>query len=102
MSTALTHAAEAQQSGENGRISLEGNHKRIRVFFAGHVVADTTRQVYLFEEGHLPVYYLPPRRRVHRLPRAHQCHHVVPVVRQGQVLGSRRRRSAGRAVGVGV
>ncbi len=59
MSIALTHAAEVQQSGENGRISLERNHKRIRVFFAGHVIADTTRAVYLFEKGHLPVYYIP-------------------------------------------
>lgn len=59
MSIALTHAAEVQQSGENGRISLERNHKRIRVFFAGHVIADTTRAVYLFEKGHLPAYYIP-------------------------------------------
>ncbi|MDV6244504.1 DUF427 domain-containing protein [Rhodococcus opacus] len=35
------------------------DHKRIRVFFGGQVVADTTRSVYLFEKGHLPVYYIP-------------------------------------------
>ncbi|PQP25947.1 DUF427 domain-containing protein [Rhodococcus opacus] len=59
MSTALTHAADTQQFAENGRISIEPNLKRIRVFFGGQVVADTTRSVYLFEKGHLPVYYIP-------------------------------------------
>ncbi|WP_072688264.1 DUF427 domain-containing protein [Rhodococcus marinonascens] len=59
MSTALTHAAKAQQSAENGRISIEPNHKRIRVFFGGQAVADTTCAVYLFEKGLLPVYYIP-------------------------------------------
>ncbi|RZK93374.1 MAG: DUF427 domain-containing protein, partial [Rhodococcus sp. (in: high G+C Gram-positive bacteria)] len=59
MSTALTHAAASQQFAENGRISIEPNHKRIRVVFGGQVVADTTRSVYLFEKGHLPVYYIP-------------------------------------------
>lgn len=33
--------------------------RRIRAFFAGHAVADTTRSVYLFERGRLPMYYIP-------------------------------------------
>ncbi|AOW93099.1 hypothetical protein BFN03_11785 [Rhodococcus sp. WMMA185] len=59
MSTALTHAAETQLSAKNGHISIEPSHKRIRVFFGGHAVADTTRAVYLFEKGQIPVYYIP-------------------------------------------
>ncbi|MEV0948192.1 DUF427 domain-containing protein [Rhodococcus sp. NPDC049939] len=59
MSTALTHAAAAQQSAENGHISIEPGHKRIRVFFGGQAVADTTRAVYLFEKNLVPVYYIP-------------------------------------------
>jgi uncharacterized protein (DUF427 family) len=59
MSTALTHAAAVQQSAANGRISIEQSHRRIRVFFAGQPIADTTRAVYLFEKGLPPVYYIP-------------------------------------------
>lgn len=59
MSTALTHARSVQQTAANGRVSIEPNPRRIRVFFAGRVVADTTRALYLFEQQKLPVYYLP-------------------------------------------
>jgi uncharacterized protein (DUF427 family) len=40
-------------------IRLEPNHRRLRAFVDGVVVADTIRAIYLFEPGHLPVYYLP-------------------------------------------
>jgi uncharacterized protein (DUF427 family) len=33
--------------------------RRLRVVFANQVVADSIRAVYLFETGHLPVYYFP-------------------------------------------
>lgn len=59
MSTALTHAEDVQIKAANGRIALEPNHRRIRAFFGGQAVADTTRSVYLFERGHLPMYYIP-------------------------------------------
>ncbi len=59
MSTALTHAEDTQITASNGRIALEPNPRRIRAFFAGHAVADTTRSVYLFERGRLPMYYIP-------------------------------------------
>ncbi|BCF84755.1 MULTISPECIES: DUF427 domain-containing protein [Rhodococcus] len=59
MSTALTHAEDTQITASNGRIALESNPRRIRAFFAGHAVADTTRSVYLFERGRLPMYYIP-------------------------------------------
>lgn len=41
------------------RVRVEPNHRRVRVFVAGVPVADTTRSLYLFETGHLPVYYVP-------------------------------------------
>ncbi|HZX56612.1 MAG TPA: DUF427 domain-containing protein [Ilumatobacteraceae bacterium] len=41
------------------RIRLEPNHRRLRALVDGVVIADTTASVYLFETGHLPVYYLP-------------------------------------------
>ena len=40
-------------------IRLEPNHRRVRAFVNGVAVADTIRSIYLFEPGHLPVYYLP-------------------------------------------
>jgi uncharacterized protein (DUF427 family) len=41
------------------RVRTEPNLRRVRVFFGGQVVADSSRTVYLFETGHLPVYYFP-------------------------------------------
>jgi len=41
------------------RVRIEPNHRRLRVLVDGVVVADTIESVYLFETGHLPVYYLP-------------------------------------------
>jgi uncharacterized protein (DUF427 family) len=40
-------------------VRLEPNHRRVRVFVAGVAIADTIDSVYLFEKGHLPVYYVP-------------------------------------------
>jgi uncharacterized protein (DUF427 family) len=40
-------------------VRVEPLPRRLRAVFAGTVVADTTRGLYLFETGHLPVYYLP-------------------------------------------
>jgi uncharacterized protein (DUF427 family) len=40
-------------------VRIEPNHRRVRVLVDGVVVADTIRSMYLFETGHLPVYYLP-------------------------------------------
>ena len=40
-------------------IRVEPNHRRVRAYVNGVVIADTTRSIYLFEPGHLPVYYLP-------------------------------------------
>jgi uncharacterized protein (DUF427 family) len=40
-------------------VRVEPLPRRLRAVFAGTVVADTTGALYLFESGHLPVYYLP-------------------------------------------
>jgi uncharacterized protein (DUF427 family) len=40
-------------------VRLEPNHRRLRVVVDGVVVADTIQSIYLFEVGHLPVYYFP-------------------------------------------
>jgi uncharacterized protein (DUF427 family) len=40
-------------------VRLEPNHRRVRVLVDGVVVADTIRSIYLFEIGHLPLYYFP-------------------------------------------
>jgi uncharacterized protein (DUF427 family) len=47
--------------GSAGRaIDIVPNTKRVRVTFAGRIVADTTRALTLFEAGHAPVQYVPP------------------------------------------
>ena len=55
---AIAHGID--NSDDGGRpVRIEPNARRIRVFVDGVAVADTTRSIYLFEKGHLPVYYLP-------------------------------------------
>jgi uncharacterized protein (DUF427 family) len=57
----MTQAAEPVTSEAIGtrRVRLEPNQRRVRVLFGGEVVADSSRTLYLFETGHLPVYYFP-------------------------------------------
>jgi uncharacterized protein (DUF427 family) len=40
-------------------VRTEACPRRLRVFFAGAVIADSTRALYLFEKDHLPIYYFP-------------------------------------------
>jgi len=40
-------------------VSVEPTIKRIRAMFGGETIVDTRRALILFEEGHLPVYYVP-------------------------------------------
>jgi len=40
-------------------VRIEPTERRIRAFFNGVAVADTTSAVLLFEQGHLPIYYIP-------------------------------------------
>ena len=52
---------------EDGRVGGQGEHrvrfepvsKRVRTYFGGIPVADSTRVEMMFETGHLPVYYFP-------------------------------------------
>lgn len=47
-------------SDAGGRpVRTEPNARRLRVFVDGVAIADTTRSIYLFEKGRLPVYYFP-------------------------------------------
>jgi uncharacterized protein (DUF427 family) len=40
-------------------VRLEPNHRRVRVFVDGIAVADSSNSIYVFELGHLPIYYFP-------------------------------------------
>jgi uncharacterized protein (DUF427 family) len=51
----MTQAAELTQL----LVRTEPNPRRVRVFFGGEAVADSSATLYLFETGHLPVYYFP-------------------------------------------
>jgi uncharacterized protein (DUF427 family) len=54
-----TQTADADLAEAAKRVRTEPNHRRVRVFFGGQAVADSSRTLYLFEAGHLPVYYFP-------------------------------------------
>jgi uncharacterized protein (DUF427 family) len=57
----MTQAAESFTSEATSihQVRLEPNERRVRVVFGGEVVADSSSTLYLFETGHLPVYYFP-------------------------------------------
>jgi uncharacterized protein (DUF427 family) len=55
----MTQAAEQQATVAGHRVWTEPNERRVRVFVGGEAVADSSSTVYLFETGHLPVYYFP-------------------------------------------
>jgi len=50
---------QAVATGATSLVRLEPCPRRIRVMVAGEFVADSTDAVYVFEQGHLPVYYFP-------------------------------------------
>jgi uncharacterized protein (DUF427 family) len=45
--------------GPDHPITIAPNGNRVRVTFAGHVVADTTHALTLKEESYKPVFYIP-------------------------------------------
>ena len=51
----------AAATGQTGSVRIEPSPRRVRVVFAGEWVADSQGALYLFEQGHLPVYYFPRR-----------------------------------------
>jgi uncharacterized protein (DUF427 family) len=48
-----------KQPGPNHPIVIEPNNTRVRVRFAGKLVADTTKALTLKEASYPPVYYIP-------------------------------------------
>lgn len=60
MSQTTVQTAEAERGEPTAqRVRLEPNQRRVRVFFGSEAVADSSATLYLFETGHLPVYYFP-------------------------------------------
>ncbi len=55
----MTQLAEQEKQAGQHRVWTEPNARRVRVFYGGQPVADSTRTIYVFETGHLPVYYFP-------------------------------------------
>lgn len=55
----MTQTAGQAPATAERRVRTEPNQRRVRVFFGGQAVADSSRTLYLFETGHLPVYYFP-------------------------------------------
>ena len=45
--------------GPDHPITIEHNAKRVRVSFAGKVIANTTQALTLYEAGYRPVHYIP-------------------------------------------
>lgn len=45
--------------GPEHPIAIAANHNRVRVVFAGRVIADSTRALTLTEAGYRPVHYFP-------------------------------------------
>lgn len=44
-----------------GRVRVEQGQKRVRAYLAGHLVADTTRPVLVWEVPYYPTYYVPAK-----------------------------------------
>ncbi|HEY1311890.1 MAG TPA: DUF427 domain-containing protein [Pseudolabrys sp.] len=62
--------------GPDHPISIAHNEKRVRVTFAGHVIADTRQALTLTEAGYKPVQYIPRADTAMNLlkPTAHASH----------------------------
>ena len=57
----IAKRAPGFESNPEYRILFEASPRRVRVAFAGEVVADSTDAHLLFETRHLPVYYFPKK-----------------------------------------
>ena len=78
---------------------LEPCTRRIRIEFAGVLVADTTRAYRVLETSHPPVYYLPPQdvrteNRVASPTRSSWCEWKGRAVYHSLVVGNRRAEGA--------
>jgi len=50
---------DANATAARGKVRIEAGAKRVRAYLAGHLVADTTRPLYVWEIPYFPTYYLP-------------------------------------------
>ena len=57
----MTNLAPGYATKPEHRVDLVPETRRVRVTFAGIVIADTTRAVRCEETGHEPVHYLPEK-----------------------------------------
>ena len=62
--------------GTEQRARMESTDKRIRVQFAGKIIADSKKVLIMHETGHVPVYYFPMTdvRMEHAEPTDHKTH----------------------------
>ena len=55
----MTTEAEKATTSARGAIRIERGAKRLRVYLGGHIVADTTRPMLVWERPYYPTYYFP-------------------------------------------
>src|SRR5260221_7891846 len=60
-SPAMANPAPGYQNKPEHRVDLLPETRRVRVTFAGQIVADTTYAVRCEETGHEPVHYVPEK-----------------------------------------
>ena len=83
-----------------GRVRVEPSQKRVRVYFAGDLVADTTHPLLVWEIPYYPAYYLPaadvraklvPTGRTERSPSRGEAEILDVVTERGTAAGAARR-----------
>jgi len=55
----MAQAPQRSTTAHEHRVWTEPNARRVRAFFGGQALADSTQTLYVFETDHLPVYYFP-------------------------------------------
>ncbi len=55
----ILKVAHPQRQGDAHAVILEPSPRRVRIEFNGEMIADTTHARMLYEDGHLPMYYVP-------------------------------------------
>jgi uncharacterized protein (DUF427 family) len=83
-----------------GRVRVEPSQKRVRAYFAGDLVADTTHPLLVWEIPYYPAYYLPaadiraklvPTGRTERSPSRGEAEILDVVTERGTAAGAARR-----------
>ena len=86
--------------GPDHPISIARNQKRVRVSFAGTVIADTTQALTLKEASYPAVHYIPRADANMNLLKPTAQHQPLPVQRRRQLFLDRGRRPHGGKRGV--